>query len=393
MKRDSIERSRPTSGSVFRAACLAFGLAGLTLAGCQGPALQDAVDEAETVDHPRELQKVSIPPYRVEPPDILNIELVENIRPAEDPLRVGDELVIRGAKLLPQDDPSDPEMEPLLKESRILDDYFSDPANRKTHIIHSDGTVDLGLVYGKVVIEGQSVEEAKQTILKHMRDEIGLADPIITLTLPDVSGKQVVMGEHLIRPDGTVALGIYGSVYVAGMTLDEVKQAVETHLSGRVYDPEVTVDVLAYNSKNIYVITDGGGSGETVARLPFVGNETVLDAIAQIQGLSEVSSKRMWIARPAPNDPAGNCVAQTMQIDWRGVTQDAITTTNYQLMPGDRIYIQADGLVAMDNTVAKLITPWQRIFGFVLLGSSTVSRLKTGQQQGGGGGGLGGGAF
>lgn len=393
MKRETMGRSRRTHERLVRSTCLALGLVGLAIAGCSGPALRDAVDEAYTTDHPRELQKASIPPYRVEPPDILSIELVENIRPSDDPLRVGDELVIRGAKLLPQDDPNDPDLEPLLKESRVLDDFYSNPNDKKTHIIHSDGTVDLGLVYGKVLIEGLTVDEAKDAILKHLRDEIGLAGPIITIVLPDVSGKQIVQGEHLVRPDGTVSLGIYGSVYVAGMSLDEVKAAVEHHLSGRVYDPEVTVDVLAYNSKKIYVITDGGGSGETVASLPYVGNETVLDAIAQIQGLSEVSSKRMWIARPAPNDPSGVCVAQTMQIDWRGLTQDAITTTNYQLMPGDRIYIQADGLVAMDNVVAKVITPWQRIFGFTLLGQTTIQRLRTGGNNNQGGGGFGGGAF
>ena len=48
------------------------------------------------------------------------------------------------------------------------------------------------------------------------------------------------------------------------------------------------MDVLAYNSKVYYVITDGGGAGEQVYRIPSNGNETVLDAIAAIEGIVAV---------------------------------------------------------------------------------------------------------
>lgn len=81
---------------------------------------------------------------------------------------------------------------------------------------------------------------------------MGLDDPQVAVSFPDVSGKQVIAGSHLVRPDGTVSLGIYGSVYVSGMTLDEVKGVVEHHLADQVKDPEVNVDVLGYNSKVYY---------------------------------------------------------------------------------------------------------------------------------------------
>lgn len=354
-------------------------IVGLLVAGCATPKLRESVAESQMVDHPRELQKVSIPPYRCEPPDILSIELVNNIRPADDPLHVGDEIVIRATNLLP----IDPMGDPILNEFKIINGPYR---------VQADGTVDLGPEYGSVAIEGLSMTEVKDAIGEHLRSEkVGLVDPKVAVSMPNVNGKQIVTGEHLIRPDGTVQLGVYGSVYVAGMTLDEVKLSVETHLSRSIHEPEVVVDVLAYNSKKIYIITDGGGNGETVAPLPFTGNETVLDAIGQIQGLSEVSSKRMWIARPAPN---GTEVAQNMQIDWRAITQDAVTTTNYQLLPGDRIYIQADGLITADNFIAKVTTPFQRLFGFTLLGYSAIGRLQKGPSNSqGGGGGFGGGVF
>jgi polysaccharide export outer membrane protein len=382
MTRERIPQAAASNGKAHAALRLLVAVVSLTslpVAGCQTPTLRESVEEAKIVDHPRELQKVSIPPYRVEPPDILQIQIVNNIRPAEDALRAGDALIIRATKLLPLDPAGDP----------IENSFKSINAE---YVVQSDGTVDLGPEYGSVLIEGMTLPEARDAVDQHLREQVGLADPKIAVSMPNVNGKQLISGEHLIRPDGTVALGVYGSVYVAGMTLEEVKVAVETRLSRYIHDPEVDVDVLAYNSKNIYIITDGGGNGQTVAKLAFTGNDTVLDAISQIQGLSDVSSQRMWVARPSPN---GAECAQVMQIDWRAITQDAVTTTNYQLLPGDRIYIQADSLIAADNLIAKVITPFQRIFGVTLLGYSTIGRLQQSPSGGGGAGagGVGGGFF
>lgn len=374
-----MQRSRSRIGIAQRgkvATALVLGLGALSaaaiiVAGCATPTLRDAVADSEMYDVPRELQKVSIPVYRVEPPDILSIEIVNNIRPADDPLHAGDDLLIRASKVLP----IVPEDDPVVASFKTINGIYR---------IQTDDTVDLGPEYGSVVVGGMPLPEAREAIKKYLRDEIGLADATVAITLPNVNGKQLIQGEHLVRVDGTVTLGVYGSVYVAGMTIEEVKDAVEQHLSRYIHDPEVQIDVLAYNSKKIYIITDGGGNGEQVAPLPFTGNDTVLDAIGQIQGLSEVSSKRMWVARPAPN---GADVAQVMQVDWRAITQDAVTTTNYQLMPGDRIYICADNLITADNFIAKVTTPVSRIFGFTLLGNGVVRTLQRG---GGGGGGTGG---
>jgi len=339
--------------------------------GCTRSALRDAVPEIAHSDIPRELEKMSHPAYRVEPPDILLIEAVSNIRPPNDPLRAGDELVIRVSNTLP----TDPMGDPVANDFKIINNIFR---------VQSNGSVDLGPEYGSVVIAGQALDGARVEIERHLRNAIGLKNPQVAVSLPNVNGKQPITGDHIVRPDGTVSLGVYGAVYVAGMTLAEVKQAVEEHLGAHIHAPEVQVDVLSYNSKVFYVITDGGGIGEQVIRLPCTGNETVLDAIAAIQGLSAVSSKRMWVARPAP---AGIECAQVMEVDWRAITQDGVTATNYQLYPGDRIYIKADGMIAFDNFVAKVVSPFERIFGFILLGNGTVRSLQQGS--GGFGGGVG----
>jgi polysaccharide export outer membrane protein len=106
-----------------------------------------------------------------------------------------------------------------------------------------------------------------------------------------------------------------------------------------------------------------------VVRLPVTGNETVLDAISQIQGLSQLSSKSIWIARPSP---AGFGCEQILPVDWDAITRGGMTATNYQLMPGDRVFIAADPMIALTTTVSKMIGPFERLLGFSSLSFSTV---------------------
>ena len=164
--------------------------------------------------------------------------------------------------------------------------------------------------YGKVKIGGMDEDQAVAAIRQHFVQR-EFEPPQVSVQLLQSSGMQPITGEHLVAPDGSVNLGTYGSVDVAGMTLPEAKTAIETQLANYLDSPQVSVSVFAYNSKVYYVITEGAGQGDLVARLPITGNETVLDAISQINGLSRISSKNIWIARPTESgvrlrhDPAG----------------------------------------------------------------------------------------
>jgi polysaccharide export outer membrane protein len=196
---------------------------------------------------------------------------------------------------------------------------------------------------------------------------------------------QEVTGAFTVHPDGTVYLGVYGQVPVSGLTKEEAAQAIRAHISKQPVltlpgaggiKPEtiyVILDVAQYNSKKYYVITDGGGAGEQVYPFPVVGGETVLDALSYTNGLPPVSSKNnIWIARRTPH--AGQ-TDQILPVDWCGMTQLGLTTTNYQIMPGDRIYVKALPLVTFDTKLARLLSPVERMFGITLLGASTVNQI------------------
>ncbi len=298
---------------------------------------------------PVEFCKVSLPPYTIEPPDILLIDTVRMIpRP---PYRIEplDVLLLQVPETLPG--------QPI----------------GGTYTVSPDGTVNLGYAYGSVRVAGYSLEEAQALIRNHLGRII--TNPKVSVALAQSRTIQQVRGEHLVRPDGTINLGTYGSLYVAGMTLMQAKAAVEGYLSQFVLHPEISLDVAAYNSKVYYVITDGAGYGEQVLRFPATGNETVLDAISNIGGLPIVASRKyIWVARPVPRN--FGCY-HILPVDWEAITQGGATDTNYQIFPGDRIYVKADHLIHLDNALAKIISPVERLFGITLLGTATVQSFRT----------------
>lgn len=325
-------------------------------AGCHvAPRAQPMVDHLPpVVAIPRELDKMVLPTYRIEPPDILVIDVINAVPKSPYHLRPLDTLSLQVLGTLP-DAPID-----------------------GIYILGPGGMVNLGAPYGRVKANGMTVEQAQDAIAVHLKKQ--LKDPEVSVSLADLAATQQITGENLVAPDGTITLGSYGSVSVVGQTIAEAKKSVEKHLSRFLEQPEVSLNVFAYNSKVYYIITQGAGLGDGVYRFPVTGNETVLDAIAQINGLSEVSSKRIWIARPSPSGQQ----AQILPVNWLAITEQASTSSNYQILPGDRLFVAEDKLVAFDTSLAKFTAPLERIFGFVLLGTGATSRLSGNVLRGGG---------
>lgn len=328
-------------------------LPGLLILACLsgGCTQHQLVPSAPMRDGPREGCKEILPEYVVEPPDILLIDVLYAIPLPPYRIKPLDALLVRVPRAI--------EGEPI---SAI---YPVDP----------EGTINLGLSYGSVRVAGLTLAEAKAAIEKHLSTII--KDPRAEVAVAETRGVQQIRGQHLVRPDGTISLGSYGAVEVTGLTLSAVKQTIEAHLSQFLQNPEVTVDVAAYNSKVFYVVYDGGGAGQQIYRLPITGNETVLDAVSQLNGLSAVADMRkIWVARSS----CGRQCEQILSVDWEGITAHGRSDTNYQLMPGDRLFVQSDKFVRCDTRLGRIMAPFERILGISLLEASNVTawQLKNG---------------
>jgi len=339
-------------------------LLGALLAG-SGCHLMRVRRQVRQCDAPRELEKGILPPYIIEIPDMLLVEAVRLMPPPDYQLQPMDVL---GIEIL-----GTPTGEPF----------------RGSFQVEADGYIDLGSPFGpvaaedggiRIFVKDMTVDEAKSKINERLKEI--LAEPGLSVSLVSSGPQQQIAGPHLVTPDGTIRLGIYGAVPVVGLTIDEAREAIEKHLSKDFYEPQVNVDVQGYNSKVYYVITQGATQGDQARRMPITGNETVLDAITEMGGLGPITSKppRIWIARPCPG---GNDYDEMLAVNWKAITRRGDTRTNYQLLPGDRLYIASDRLTAFQNTVARITAPLEQAASIAMFGTSVASRFSGNVLQGG----------
>jgi polysaccharide biosynthesis/export protein len=310
------------------------------------PSLQKSVPLE--LEPPRELSMVSLPLYCIEPPDVLYIDITTLVpRPPYriDPLDV---LQINAAG--------------TLREAPIRGRYRVDV----------DGTMDLGMPYGTVRVAGLTIEEAEKEVFRSL--QLILKSPAVSLTLFQSAAVEQLSDIYRVAPDGTVNLGRFGAVHVSGKTVVEAKKAIENHLAHYFDSPQVGVEVRDYNSKSYYVVSESLIGNQSMWQFPITGNETVLDAIARAPRFAHISAKTIFVARPTPG---GLGQEQVLPVDWDAVAHDGITDTNYQLMPGDRVYVVDDSAVAVNTVVNKLVDPVSRLMSTLNLGLTTTHSTQT----------------
>lgn len=323
----------------------------LCLAGCHAvdyydSSLQQPVPPA--MEPPREKSMTSLPAYRVEPPDILMVEMLKMVPLPPYRIDIFDVLQIRVLGTL-LDQP--------------IDGFF---------LVEGEGIVTLGPAYGRVRVAGMTVEQSSEAIKVKLGEM--LSKPEVSVQLARTEGTPPVTGEYMVGPDGTINLRHYGTLHVTGKTVTEIRVEMQKLLSQYFNSPEVSVEVRQFNSKVFYVITEGAGLGDNVRRIPVTGNDTVLDALSAVDGLSQVSSADIWVARPAPG---GFGCEQILPVDYDAIARGGSSATNYQLMPGDRVFIAEDNLIAANTFISKVTAPIERLLGIASLGTSSIRGMQT----------------
>ena len=265
-----------------------------------------------------------------------------------------------------------------------------------------------------VVCGCQTVRTKEETIaaISMGREKMMFSMPDYVVGPPDIIQIEVlealpgrpISGERLVRPDGTITLGFYGDVYVSGLTLKEIKEKIVIHLRTFITDESlglvaekdefggvssdnskprepirvkpadsdrVSVDVASYNSQVYYVLGDVNSPG----RLPMTGNDTVLDALQYAGGLDpSAATNNIRLVRPAP---PGSSKPQLLPVNIAAIMQDGDTTTNYQLMPGDRLYVYRDPIVRTTIFINRLAAPFNTVVNSILTYSFTVRSVKS----------------
>lgn len=124
---------------------------------------------------------------------------------------------------------------------------------------------------------------------------IGPSD-ILRITVwknPELSVDQVP-----VRPDGRISAPLVNDAQAAGLTTDQLKEALTQKLNEYVTAPEVTVVVLQINSRKVFVLGEVLRPGP----VPLTQDMRVLDALSVAGGFSTFADKeRVKVIRRAEN--------------------------------------------------------------------------------------------
>jgi len=171
------------------------------------------------------------------------------------------------------------------------------------------------------------------------------------------SAQTEIGGGHLVAADGTISLGAYGCVNVIALTPFQAKLYVERYLSRWFLNPEIVVRVDEHKTSVYFVIVDGDARVVGLRSNPKV---TVLDALANLERpVTPTAGQKVWVARSTPKN-----TYQILPVNWQAITKGSDPETNWQLFPGDRVYVSAAMPPASSSRVVKIsrkvIDVWKR---------------------------------
>lgn len=182
---------------------------------------------------------------------------------------------------------------------------------------------------------------------------------------PDVLGvivrpEPAILRTLTVRPDGRISLDLVGDLYVEGMTVPEIQQAIETEVAKYIVRPDVTVLLESSASRQFYIW------GEVVrpGAYPLIGDVTVAEAVALAAGPARFANLGSTkLVRPTGEVPL------TFAVDLKAITLAGDGRTNYELQPGDIVYVPPNAWGRVGYALGTIFFPIQQILG---LGRSVV---------------------
>ncbi|GAB2579418.1 polysaccharide biosynthesis/export family protein [Dyella jejuensis] len=145
------------------------------------------------------------------------------------------------------------------------------------------------------------------------------------LTAPAGAQQQAAANSRLVRSDGTLFYPYVGVIKAAGMTVDQLREAISSKLTKYVQNPQVDVSVISYGSQ---LITLQGAFTKTDPQQ--VG--TIPLTLAQAIGSATIDTTQADLSNLILTRDG-----QQYHIDLN--TIDRATEQNIYLKPGDRLFL------------------------------------------------------
>lgn len=154
---------------------------------------------------------------------------------------------------------------------------------------------------------------------------------------------------EMIAPDGRINLPLLGPVFVTGKTTEQVAQELHEMAATYYEDADVSVHVVRFNSKKIYVF----GEVSTPGSYTYNGTNSVLSMMALAQPTRLADPSKVQVLRPS----ADGKLVRRMTVDLNKMVKRGETALDAQLLDGDVIYVPANPLAAVGLGLQQLLLP------------------------------------
>jgi polysaccharide export outer membrane protein len=129
-----------------------------------------------------------------------------------------------------------------------------------------------------------------------------------------------------VGPDGMISMPLVGEIKADGLTREQLRDSIATHLGDFLNSPEVDVQVVKVNSKRYFVYGGVLKQGE----FPLVEDTTIMDALSNTGGFKDFANqKKIYVLRGA----------QRFDFNYKDASKGKNLDKNILLQNGDRIFV------------------------------------------------------
>ncbi|MBI5416063.1 MAG: polysaccharide export protein [Candidatus Omnitrophica bacterium] len=159
-----------------------------------------------------------------------------------------------------------------------------------------------------------------------------------------------VSGQFPVNNEGNIQYEFVGDVRVEGMTKDQVKDALAQKLSPFILSPEITVKIVGYNSKVVYVVGEVNRPGKI-----FMQGDTMTVHEALVQAGLPLLSAKMGGGRVVTPSESGNPVIRRVNVE--KLLYEGDLRENLVMNPGDTLYVPPTFLAKTMRVLQPVAAP------------------------------------
>ena len=159
-------------------------------------------------------------------------------------------------------------------------------------------------------------------------------------------------GQFIVGPDGNIQYKFVGDIKAEGLAKSRLKEVLITKLEQFVKVPEVSVMILAYQSKFVYVL----GEVRSPGKYPMKGDTVSLRETLIAAGLPTPSAalRRTYVITPNEKKPLYKKI-DIFKLLYKGVLKDNLT-----LAHGDLVVVPSTVPSEINRALSNLLSPFSQ---------------------------------